>query len=562
MCSKLLCFVLSVFLGLATTESQYKPPTIFITTLVRNKAHILPYFLSYLEQLDYPKERISLWILSDHNSDQSIPILKSWVDTVREQYHSIYTEFEDGYPYTYPGEEGPGHWTEDRFKHLMQTKDSSLFYAKQKWADFYLSLDADVLLTNPNTLNHLIAKNLTIVAPMLESEGIYSNFWHGMTEDYYYLRTKGYTQILKRENVSCFAVAMIHSCVLVDLRRAESDFLTYRPDKIKDYQGPYDDMIAFGLSASLNNIPLYICNEELFGYIPIPLDQDDDMSSDFDHLLNIKMEILNSGQHWHLTKGLSRYVKLPKKDSMMFDKIFMINLKRRSDRRKRMQLCFEELGLMVEIIDAVDGKLLNDSILQHLEFMPDFQDPYHKRPMKLGEIGCFLSHYLIWIKVIENNYKSVLVLEDDLRFETFFRYRVKSVMSEVSRIVPEWDLVYFGRKKMQDNDEPWVEGADFLVEAGYSYWTLGYVLSMSGATKLLDAEPLKKLVPVDEYLPILFDKHPKENWKGHYPKRDLIALSAAPLLVYPTHYTGEKGYISDTEDSKVISETVRIKEDL
>lgn len=96
-----------------------------------------------------------------------------------------------------------------------------------------------------------------------------------------------------------------------------------------------------------------------------------------------------------------------------------------------------------------------------------------------------------------------------------------------------------------------MEGSETLVEVGYSYWTLGYALSARGARKLLDADPLTRLVPVDEYLPILFDKHPKANWKGHFPKRDLVAFSAAPLLLYPTHYTGEKGYISDTEDSKI-----------
>lgn len=36
-----------------------------------------------------------------------------------------------------------------------------------------------------------------------------------------------------------------------------------------------------------------------------------------------------------------------------------------------------------------------------------------------------------------------------------------------------------------------------------------------------------------------------------------MALSAAPLLLYPTHYTGEQGYISDTEDSGVIKDVPR-----
>lgn len=111
---------------------------------------------------------------------------------------------------------------------------------------------------------------------------------------------------------------------------------------------------------------------------------------------------------------------------------------------------------------------------------------------------------------------------------------------------------YFGRKRLQESDEPWVVNAKYLVEVGYSYWTLGYALTGRGARKLLAAQPLDKLLPVDEYLPILFDKHPQHAWKIHYPQRDLRALSAAPLLLYPTHYTGEQGYISDTEDSQII----------
>lgn len=38
-----------------------KDPSILIVILIRNKAHTLPYFFSYLENQDYAKDRISLW---------------------------------------------------------------------------------------------------------------------------------------------------------------------------------------------------------------------------------------------------------------------------------------------------------------------------------------------------------------------------------------------------------------------------------------------------------------------------------------------------------------------
>lgn len=54
-----------------------------------------------------------------------------------------------------------------------------------------------------------------------------------------------------------------------------------------------------------------------------------------------------------------------------------------------------------------------------------------------------------------------------------------------------------------------VEGVSNLVVADYSYWTLGYVLSLQGAMKLMEAQPFDKMLPVDEFLPVMFNKHPK-----------------------------------------------------
>lgn len=54
-----------------------------------------------------------------------------------------------------------------------------------------------------------------------------------------------------------------------------------------------------------------------------------------------------------------------------------------------------------------------------------------------------------------------------------------------------------------------VPGARMLAWADYTYWTLGYAINLSGARKLLSAKPLEKMVAVDEFLPIMFNKHVK-----------------------------------------------------
>lgn len=86
------------------------------------------------------------------------------------------------------------------------------------------------------------------------------------------------------------------------------------------------------------------------------------------------------------------------KQRMGFDKIYVINLARRPDRRIRIESALNYLRLDYEIFDAIDAKKINDSYIQSLgiALIPNYLDPYHKRPLNFGEIGCFLSHYFIW----------------------------------------------------------------------------------------------------------------------------------------------------------------------
>lgn len=191
---------------------------------------------------------------------------------------------------------------------------------------------------------------------MLTSESTYSNFWHGWTDDYYYMRTEEYKPILYRDKTGCFPVPMVHSCVLINLNRINSDYLTYVPEKIPNFDGPHDDIITFAISANRSNINMHLCNEVPYGYVTVPLEQDDKLETDVQQLINTKIEILNDGLPLIVDELLKPYVKMPEKDTLGFDKIFMINLRRRPDRRERMVRCFEELGLEVIVMDAVDGR--------------------------------------------------------------------------------------------------------------------------------------------------------------------------------------------------------------
>ena len=100
------------------------------------------------------------------------------------------------------------------------------------------------------------------------------------------------------------------------------------------------------------------------------------------------------------------------KTKLGFNQIYVINLDRRSDRKKRMSHTLDALDISYKIVSAVDGKQLTSSDLLNLgiEILPNYKDPYLKRSLTFGEIGCFLSHFYIWeevsLKEVERFFKS------------------------------------------------------------------------------------------------------------------------------------------------------------
>lgn len=288
---------------------------------------------------------------------------------------------------------------------------------------------------------------------MLFSDGLYSNFWCGMTNDYYYQRTSQYKEIYNLEERGDFDVPMVHSAVLINLNDKRSDMLTFNKTTLserfllKQHETdliPTDDIIIFALSANYSQLPLTITNRETYGYVTVPLDHVDNFEKDFYQLTNIKIMILSENDLDALTlpREMEKFVSYPQADAMTLDRIFMINLDRRVERRLKMNRSFKEIGLEVEHIPAIDGQELTDKYLEEIgvRFLPGYADPFHNRPMTKGEIGCFLSHFLIWEKMVVMKLKEVLVLEDDIRFEPYFKERALSLLEE-ARQIGGWDLM-------------------------------------------------------------------------------------------------------------------------
>ena len=140
----------------------------------------------------------------------------------------------------------------------------------------------------------MTSKDLTVFAPLMISTGQYSNFWGGMGEDYYYVRSDSYKPILERKEEGCFDVPLVHSSVMVNLRHKASAQLSFRPDSVAGYDGPFDDMIAFAVSAGANGVRPNVCNQEVYGYVMVPLSgEDKTLQDDVINLTNLKTEVIS-----------------------------------------------------------------------------------------------------------------------------------------------------------------------------------------------------------------------------------------------------------------------------
>ncbi|XP_032490282.1 inactive glycosyltransferase 25 family member 3 isoform X1 [Phocoena sinus] len=522
-------------------------PAVVLAILARNAEHSLPHYLGALERLDYPRARLALWCATDHNVDNTTEMLQEWLAAVGDDYAAVVWRPE-GEPRSYPDEEGPKHWTKERHQFLMELKQEALTFARDWGADYILFADTDNILTNSQTLRLLIKQRLPVVAPMLDSQTYYSNFWCGITPQGYYRRTADYFPTKNRQRRGCFRVPMVHSTFLVSLRAEGTEQLGFYPPH-PNYTWPFDDIIIFAYACQAAGVSAHVCNEHRYGYMNVPVKSHQGLEDERVNFIHLILEALVDGPPMWASAHVSRPPKRPSK--MGFDEVFVISLARRPNRRERMLSSLWEMEISGRLVDAVDGRTLNSSVMRSLgvDLLPGYQDPYSGRTLTKGEVGCFLSHYSIWEEVVARGLAQVVVFEDDVRFESNFKMRLEWLMKEVEAEKLPWDLIYLGRKQVNPEEEAAVEGLPHLVVAGYSYWTLAYVLSLAGARKLLASQPLRRMLPVDEFLPIMFDQHPNEQYKAHFWPRDLRAFSARPLLAAPTHYAGDAEWLSDTETS-------------
>jgi len=235
-------------------------PVVFVAILAKQKEIMLPAWLTSLEQWDYPRDKMIIYIRANNSTDKTNETLKYWVEKNRKWYRLVVEDYTD---IDVPVQDfGVHEWNPTRFKALGAIRERSIELAWQANADFYWVVDVDNFV-KPHTLRRMVNHNLPVVAPMLgmadPEQPAYSNYHLLANANGYFLDDMRYYQVLGQEIKGLIVCDVVHCTYL--LRADTFEHIRYL-DGTDDYE-----YVIFSRNLRALGIPQYLDNQEIYGYL-------------------------------------------------------------------------------------------------------------------------------------------------------------------------------------------------------------------------------------------------------------------------------------------------------
>jgi GR25 family glycosyltransferase involved in LPS biosynthesis len=124
------------------------------------------------------------------------------------------------------------------------------------------------------------------------------------------------------------------------------------------------------------------------------------------------------------------------------DCIYVINLKERENRWKRMKNLLRDFNLKPTRFDAVNGwKASGNKALKKCTLFGPLSREYPEAWLTWGGVGCFLSHLSILKDAHEKKFERIWILEDDIEIFEDLK-TVSSSLDFLDHFDPEWDVFY------------------------------------------------------------------------------------------------------------------------
>jgi len=232
-------------------------------------------------------------------------------------------------------------------------------------------------------------------------------------------------------------------------------------------------------------------------------------------------------------------------------KIYVLNLKSRTKKLLKIKKQLDEQKIKYEIFEGIDGTDLDLNYLKdnEIKICNNYYWTIKKRTMTYGELGCTLSHLKIYEKhILSNERDFCLILEDDVIIPDNFLSKLENITFEITKI-PNWDLIYLGRKKMNFGKDDEEYDNNLFIKCGTSWWCCGYIINKKACNYILNSKIKENLITIDEYLPIVSGCCYPEYLAHFKIDRILECYSLKELIIYPN---SDAFFESDTENSNRI----------
>lgn len=172
-----------------------------------------------------------------------------------------------------------------------------------------------------------------------------------------------------------------------------------------------------------------------------------------------------------------------------------INLSKDTARRDHMEAELQKAHVDGVRLDAVWWKTLTDAEQAKYYSEKKNRQQYYQALVN-GEKGCYASHICAWQALLDSNAPGMIVLEDDVTLHANF----SSVVEAIALLPTNWDMIKLLSRPVEKirATRPLIPGHQLIQYRRVPSWTAGYVISRSGARKLLESRlPFGRPVDVD-----------------------------------------------------------------
>ena len=259
---------------------------VVIAILVKNKGYCLQFYLNCIYNQDYNKKNIHLYIRTNDNTDNTVSILKTFIERFKDQYNSVYYDDTDINSDIIKYKEHE--WNSVRFQVLADIRQKSVDYAI-KLGCHYFVVDCDNFITKSTLSELFVDKNKGVIAPILVTNTWYSNYHYNTTVNGYCEPHEYYKEILIKKISGLIKVNVVHCTYFIG-----NLFLKYVKYKENSDRHEY---VIFSEKMRQENIPQYINNTKFYGFL-ILCDEGHEYLDQIRHFSNrLNIQSLNDETH-------------------------------------------------------------------------------------------------------------------------------------------------------------------------------------------------------------------------------------------------------------------------